>query len=138
MVNQHFNLALFCRHLRPTKADIVWLMLISMLFNAVVPLAANAMSYKQDPTGSDSANQILLCTSSGYRWVDLRDLTDTRVDSAHCLMCLSGDHDLDAVLDSDNVHDFNQSHQLQAITALADFPSTFSSPPRARAPPTIL
>ncbi|MBL4672954.1 MAG: hypothetical protein JKX81_11900 [Arenicella sp.] len=138
MVKEYPNFAFFLKRCLPTKTDIVWLILLSMLCNAVLPLPVNAAPYNPGTSTSATPKQALMCTSRGYRWVNVSSLTETKVDSAHCLMCLMADHDSSAVHSSHRIHRLQQSHQFHAITALADFPSTHPKLPRVRAPPTIL
>jgi hypothetical protein len=138
MVKEWPNLALFLKRCLPTRTDVVWLIMLSMLCNAVLPLSVNAAPYNLGTTTSATPNQVLMCTSRGYRWVDVSSLTETKIDSAHCLMCLMVDHDSSAILSSHGIQLLQHSHQLRAITALADFPSAHPKLPRVRAPPIIL
>lgn len=138
MVKDYSNLALFLKRCLPTRADIVWLILISMICNAALPLSVNAAPYNLETATSAAPKQILMCTSRGYQWVDVSTLTETKIKSAYCLMCLMVDHDLNAVLSSHSTQKIQQSHQFQAITALADFPSSHPKIPQVRAPPIIL
>ena len=128
-----FKLALLFQRLQPTKADVVWVIMMSMLFNALLPLSANAIPGQ---TSVERPGQILMCTSRGYQWVAVSSLVDSKINTAHCLTCLSIDNDISDTVNSDSVHVLSTSHQLQAITALVDFPTAFANPPPARAPPT--
>lgn len=127
-----FKLAPFIQRLQPTKADIVWVIMLSMLFNALLPLSANALPGQ---TSIERSGQILMCTSRGYQWVAVNSLVDSKINTAHCLACLSIDNDISDPGSSDSVHVLSTTHQLQATTALVDFPTAFSNPPPARAPP---
>ncbi len=138
MVKDYPNLTLFLKRCLPTRTDIVWLVLLSMLCNAVLPLPVNAAPYTLGTATSATPNQVLMCTSRGYQWVDVSSLTETKIDSAHCLLCLSIDHHSVAILPNHTIALLQQSQQFQAITALADFPSANPKLPRVRAPPIIL
>lgn len=83
MVKECPNLALFLKRCLPTRADVVWLILLSMLCNAILPLPVNAAPYN---LGTATPNQVLMCTSKGYQWVDVSSLTETKINSTHCLM----------------------------------------------------
>lgn len=138
MEKDYPNLTLFLKRCLPTKPDIVWLVLLSMLCNAVLPLPVNAAPYKLGTATSATPNQVLMCTSRGYQWVDVSSLTETKIDSAHCLLCLSIDHHSVDILPNHTIALLQQSQQFKSIMALADFPSANSRLPHVRAPPIIL
>ncbi len=72
------------------RRAILQLCMLSLLLNGIMPIFAS---------GSSSFDQVLICTSQGYRWVDLATVSDSPTSGdVRCAYCIAAtdDHSLDA------------------------------------------
>jgi len=76
--------ACFRRNNQPLIASLI---ILAFLFNALTPLVASAHADRQ------VGGKVLLCTSLGYRWVDLDDQNRSEVSKPHCVFCFGHDSD---------------------------------------------
>ena len=97
------------------RALLVYLLINTLVSGSVIPLMAGA---------SEVADRVLLCTSSGYQWVQIGGDESVAKDVRHCIYCLTGS-------DSEEP-DFIQSALGQYIAHAESRPSPASSSAQGR------
>jgi len=119
---------------KPTKQlNIIALLMFALIFNA---MSSTAMA------GIAGENGVLLCTSQGYKWVDVEQSFDkSNKIQKHCQLCLvpQGDSSDDSVLSSSEY-----LHTLRVTDNVFAFSNVYIKPThnsyqlaQGRAPPAL-
>lgn len=135
-VNDNWLMYTFCplvqRHLKrclPTRTDMVWLQLIVLLCNALLPAASASTLFGEQ-------NKVLMCTTSGYQWRDINNGTAQTSERPHCQQCINTDHDEGPALLASKTRSFQRADRNFSAVAQTTFLAVFSSTHQARAPPS--
>lgn len=115
----------------PNKKDIVWLLLIAMLYNALLPATATS-------SASNISNKVLMCTSSGYQWLEVGSDAADKNSTPHCPLCVSSEHDLDLLSSNQSGLSLVNTDVLYVSAPKAQLFRNTVNAPRVRAPPISL
>jgi hypothetical protein len=113
----------------PRRVTIVNLLVLAMLFNTAAAAALN----------SSGSQRTLLCTSSGYQWVDVGTDQGAQAPAGHCVFCLNSGDDEALVELCENTlpkalgHSRFHTNLPRIIPPIAHYSSAL-----ARAPPLFL
>lgn len=117
------------------KISTIYLVIFALIFNAITSTVAFG------GTGG-GPNEVLLCTSSGYKWVNIDDLpTSEQNTQQHCKLCLfppSDDNSDDFILPSSTAIKFSLSDNKLSASPNASIKTRFTYlVAHSRAPPTF-